>query len=414
MVLKRMTSELYDSLNAFRSKQVRELIEPPIIADIDTPISKIIGILTENNVYDVFIKLTNNSIVSINIKDILSARDIVSTKPSVLGKVIPSLSEEESNIGYAARIMSNYRLRALPIVQDNEIVGQITAKAIVKGIYEADISGSRSKNTSSINASNIMTPNPIVITPKYKVSTAKDIMMRRRIDHLPVVSDEENHNKLLGMLTSSHIAQAMLPSEKIGRKSLGIDNKSIRLDFSVMGIADHSDSDNMTTSNVNDSLRSVAGLMVGRSSTYSVVKELEKILGIITYGDIIALLGERIEESFPAYIIGLPDDPFDAELVKSKFANIIKLLRKISPEIEEARCHIKIKDIGGERRKRRYEVDANIVAPSRRLTYTDTGWDLATIFDQMSDSLKNNLAHRPSEREREPVRHAADINEEER
>ena len=176
-----MTSELYDSLNAFRSKQVRELIEPPIISDIDTPISKIIGVLTENNVYDVFIKLTNNSIVSINIRDILSARDIVSTKPSVLGKVIPSLSEEESNIGYAARIMSHYRLRALPIVQDNEIVAQITAKAIVKGIYEADISGSRSKNTSSINASNIMTPNPIVITPKYKASTAKDIMMRRRI-----------------------------------------------------------------------------------------------------------------------------------------------------------------------------------------------------------------------------------------
>ena len=71
-----------------------------------------------------FIKLTSNSIASINIRDILSVRDIESTKPSVLGKVIPSLSEEESNIGYAARIMSHYRLRALRAVQNNEIVGQ--------------------------------------------------------------------------------------------------------------------------------------------------------------------------------------------------------------------------------------------------------------------------------------------------
>jgi hypothetical protein len=54
MVLKRMTSELYDSLSVFRNKEER--------------------------------------------------------------KVIPSLSEEESNIGYAARIMSHYRLRALPVV----------------------------------------------------------------------------------------------------------------------------------------------------------------------------------------------------------------------------------------------------------------------------------------------------------
>jgi CBS domain-containing protein len=127
MVLKQMTSELYDSLGVFRNKKVKELMESPIIADVDSPISKIIGILIENNVYEVFVKLPSNSIASINIKDILSVRDIVSTKPSILGKIIPSLSEEEGNIGYAARIMSHYRLRALPIVKDtNEIVGQIT------------------------------------------------------------------------------------------------------------------------------------------------------------------------------------------------------------------------------------------------------------------------------------------------
>jgi CBS domain-containing protein len=407
MVLKQMTSELYDSLGVFRNKKVRELMESPIIADVDSPISKIIGILIENNVYEVFIKMASNSIASINIRDILSVRDIVSTKPSILGKIIPSLSEEEGNIGYAARIMSHYRLRALPIVRDtNEIVGQITAKAIVKVIYETDISADRS-SISTINASNIMTPNPIVIRPKNRVSTAKGIMMRRRIDHLPVI--EEENNKLIGMLTSTHIAQAMLPSEKIGRWSLGIDNKSLRLDFSVIGIADHN-GDNITISNVDDSLRSVIGLMVDTNSTYSVIKALEKVRGIITYRDIIALLGEeRIEESIPAYIVGLPDDPFDAELAKSKFTTIIKLLGKIFPEIEEARCHIKIRDIEGERR--RYEVDANIITPYRRHTYTNRGWDLATMFDQMSDSLKKKLAHRPSRRQKESMRHITDVTE---
>jgi hypothetical protein len=111
--------------------------------------------------------------------------------------------------------------------------------------------------------------------------------------------------------------------------------------------------------------------MVDTNSTYSVIKALEKVRGIITYRDIIALLGEeRIEESIPAYIVGLPDDPFDAELAKSKFTSIIKLLIKIFPEIEEASSHIKIRDIEGERR--RYEADATIITPYRRHTYTNS------------------------------------------
>jgi CBS domain-containing protein len=63
----------------------------------------------------------------------------------------------------------------------------MTAKAIVKGIYEAD------RNSNTVNASNIMTPNPIVITPKDRVSTARNIMMRRRIDHLPIVEEHNNN-----------------------------------------------------------------------------------------------------------------------------------------------------------------------------------------------------------------------------
>jgi CBS domain-containing protein len=410
MVLKVMSSELYDSLTAFRNKKVVQFMESALVADMHSPISKIIGILIENNAYEVFIKLTATSIASVNVRDILSVRNIVSTKASSVAKRIPSLTEQESNIGYAARIMSHYRLRALPIVQDNDkIIGQITAKELLKAIYDVEISvGSRRSNATgnhTINASNIMTPNPIVIGINDSVSTAKGIMMRRRIDHLPVI--KEKNKSLVGMLTSTHIAKAMLPSEKIGRKSVGIDNKPIRLGLSAIGIADHDD-DRITTSNVDDSLRSVTGLMVDMNSTYSVIKALDKVLGIITYRDIIALLGERVqEEDIPAFIIGLPDDPLDAELAKSKFTSMIRLLRKISPEIEEAICHIKIRDIEGERK--RYEVDVNIIMPSRRLSYRNMGWDLTTIFHQMSDSMKKKLGHRPLSRQKESLRHLSEI-----
>jgi len=132
--------------------------------------------------------------------------------------------------------------------------------------------------------------------------------------------------------------------------------------MNVIGIGEN-EIDNITKSDANDSLHSVVGLMLNSGSSYSVIELLGEVQGIITYRDIVSLLGEKVgEEDIPAFIIGLPEDPFDAELAKSKFVNIVRLLRKTTlPEIEEARCHIKLRDIEGERR--RYEVDVNIITP---------------------------------------------------
>ncbi|MEM2759617.1 MAG: CBS domain-containing protein [Nitrososphaerales archaeon] len=387
MVLKRMIPLLYDSLTPLRNRSVRQFMEAPLVVDANSSISNIIGVLDEAKGYEAFIPLSNK-IASINIRDILGARHIVSAKPSVIGKIVPSLSYD-SNLGYAARIMSYYRLRALPIVENNEIVGQITAKSVVRGIKDVAVGG--------VKASDIMTPKPIMVRAKDKAASAKGIIIRHRIDHLPVMEE----NRLVGMVTSMHMIKAMLPSERIGRRELGMD-KLVRFGFPVIGIADR----DVVISKPDDSLQSVTSLIADTNSTYSLVKVWEEVQGIITYRDIVALLEEKVEEDIPAFIVGLPDDPFDAELAKSKFTNLIKLLRKVSPEIEEARCYMKIRDMQGERR--RYEVDINIITPYRRHTYTNIGWDLAKMFDQVSDGLKKKLAHRPSRKRKESVRYRTD------
>jgi CBS domain-containing protein/ribosome-associated translation inhibitor RaiA len=416
-------SRVNRSLREFRNTEVKGLIEyPPVVVDTETTISKIIGILKERDAYDLFIHLAGTAVIGINIRDILSARDISTTKPSILGKRIPTLNDRD-NVGYAARIMTLYRLRALPVIESHhgDIIGQISAKVIMKAMRDSNIIGSKraeitSKETAAtmgsaditsminrISSSHIMTANLTTVTSRDKVSAAKGIMIRHRIDHLPVVEKyrQRGPTALKGMLTSSHILQtAMLPTERIGRKSIGIDNRPTRLELDVSGIMEKN---NVAVSSVDDSLYSAINLMLDTNSTYTIVKSFEEIQGIITYRDVIAILGEHIEEEIPTFIAGLPDDPFDAEISKSKFTTLVKLLRRVSPEIEEARCHMKLRDIQGQRK--RYEVDVSIITPYKRLTYTNMGWDLPKMFDQMSDSLKNQLAHRRSRRQRETVRH---------
>jgi CBS domain-containing protein len=377
-------SELYESFNVLRNKPVHDFTEPKVTADASSSLSQIIGILIDRNANDIFIPLMGK-VAAITSRDILGIRNITSSKPPTVGKIIPTLNYD-STTAEAIRLMSLYRLRALPIMEKNEILGQISAKRIVQEIRDALLV----THTRKISTSDVMTRNPIVIKKTDKIASAKQIMKRRRIDHIPVLQDD----RLFGMVTSKDILHVMLPTERIGRKSLGIDDTQNRLELDIGGIADKS----VLTLNTDDTLRSVVDLMVLENSTYCLIMAFDEVQGIITYRDVITLLGEKVEEEIPIFLIGLPDDPLDAELAKSKFADIVKLLKKIYPDVEEARCRLKIREIQGARK--RYEVDANIISTHSIDTYVNVGWDLAKMFDQMSDSLKKRISHKVTQRQK--------------
>lgn len=370
-------NRIYDHLNTVRNMPVEVLMEASIIISKDEPLSRIISTLIETDSYDVFIELSGK-VAALNIRDIIGAKDIKTTRPSLVGKIIPELNRK-SVVGEAARIMSHYRMRTLPVVQNGRVEGQVSAKRIVD-LINKQLVGNKLK----INASNIMTGDPLVIDSHKTVSAAMSIMKRRRIDHLPVV----DNGLLVGIITSSDIMKVMSPTERIGKKSIGINNTEDSLSIEVSGLAN----DDVITASVDESLQGVCDRMISAGSSYCIIKVWDEIQGIITYRDIVALLGEKIEEDIPMFIVGLPDEPLDAELAKSKFANITKFMRKIHPDIEQARCHIKLRRVLGSRK--RYEIDVHVRSTHGNISYTNVGWDLAKLFDEMNHALKKRVAHK--------------------
>lgn len=401
MISQNISKELYESLKDLRAKKISEFMDEPIIANEDLPISKIIGIMTKEKSHEVFLQLSNNITYSINMRDILMVKNIESAKASLIGNKIPKINSE-STLGEAVRLMTLYNLRSLPILDENnkKIIGQIFSKKIIK--YLSSIfSTKKTQIEKNITAADLMTEDLITCNKSDKVATVKNIIIKNSIDHVPIVDEKENNNiSIKGMVTSEDIIKTLIPSERIGRDSLGIEGDLPRSEIEIGGLINS----NTIFVNSSDTITSIINTLLSTNSTYALVKALDSTLGIITYRDIIDLLGERIESEIPAYIIGLPEDPEEAELVKSKFINTLKLLLKISPEIEEARCKIKIKDITGERK--RYEISTHIITPYRQYSYTSTReYDIARIFDEMSDSLKNQLSRRKNERQKESVRH---------
>lgn len=370
-------NRIYDHLNTVRNMPVEELMETSIIISKDEPLSKVISTLIETGSYDVFIELSGK-VAALNIRDIIGAKDIKTTRPSLVGKIIPELNRK-SVVGEAARIMSHYRMRTIPVVHNGRVEGQISAKRIVDSINKQLVG-----NKLKINASNIMTGDPLVIDSHKTVSAAMSIMKRRRIDHLPVVGN----GLLVGIIMSSDIMKVMSPTERIGKKSIGINNAEDRLSIEVSGLAN----DDVITASVDESLQGVCDRMISADSSYCIIKVWDEIQGIITYRDIVALLGEKIEEDIPMFIVGLPDEPLDAELAKSKFANITKFMRRIHPDIEQARCHIKLRRVLGSRK--RYEIDVHVRSTHGNISYTNVGWDLAKLFDEMNHALKKRVVHK--------------------
>lgn len=403
MISQEISRNLYESLKDVYNKNINEFVENPVLIKEDVTVSKIIGMMLKENVHEVFTQLQGKTISCINIRDILSSPNIESLKSSTIGKSVPTLTKKD-NIGNVARIMNLHRLRSLPVTdQDNnqDMIGQVSSKRIIKYIYDTF----SSKNTNfqkNITASDIMTPGLVTLDPTDDFDTAKGIMRKDSIDHLPVVEKQPDGKTVVrGMITSNHIIQTLIPAESIGRRSLGSEH-GLKSDQEIIGLADK----NVITIKPDDTITSTIDSLLKANSTYVIVQSQADVpLGIITYRDVVSLLGEQTQSEIPVYMIGMPDDPFEAELVKSKFHNIVKHLSRISPKIEEARCKIKVRDIEGNRK--RYEVSANIFTTYGRYVYTSNrSWDLASIFDDMIEGLKNQVSHEKNERQKDSIRHS--------
>jgi CBS domain-containing protein len=98
------------------------------------------------------------------------------------GAGVPRLIVCEFNTaGDAASLMFEHRIRSLSIYQASKLVGQITSRSIVEKLLDSE---------QGLKASEIMTPRPICLDARDRVSKAREIMIRRRIDQLPILKTD--------------------------------------------------------------------------------------------------------------------------------------------------------------------------------------------------------------------------------
>ncbi len=173
-----------------------------------------------------------------------------------------------------------------------------------------------------------MTPTPILLDMKDNVSKAKSLMVRKKVDQLLVLRD----GRLNSVTTSESIVFNLLPPPD--KFMLG-DWRERRLDVPVENFT----LAKVVTNDASDSVNEAYENMERNSSSYSIILNLDEVQGIVTYRDFMRFIADsRSSGETLMYIVGLPEEPFEAEATKAKFSRIVKLIERGLPEISEARA----------------------------------------------------------------------------
>ena len=108
---------------------------------------------------------------------------------------------QEASVREVAQIMAMNRIRYCVVVNEShEVLGIISARSILRAF---------GKDLDFTKAKDILLPYTITITPSSPLSEAIDLMVKKRIEHLIVVSDRPGSKVVYGLLHGEDLVFAM-------------------------------------------------------------------------------------------------------------------------------------------------------------------------------------------------------------
>jgi CBS domain-containing protein len=137
----------------------------------------------------------------------LLREDIMDTRLSVLlAEKAPDTHtiDPYSRVMDAVRYMNNANVGALVALEHNRVVGIFTERDVMVRVVAAD------RDPMSTKVSDVMTREPVCVTPAMSVREAMVLITGKRFRHLPVVQD----GRLLGVISSGDLTRWLVSNQQ--------------------------------------------------------------------------------------------------------------------------------------------------------------------------------------------------------
>lgn len=107
-------------------------------------------------------------------------------------------------------------------------------------------------------------------------------------------------------------------------------------------------------------------------------------------------------EKVPLFVIGLPKDDPANETLSSKFGGALEKVQQVLSHIIEAKISVETQNTEGTRTH--YDVTATVKTSKNQLIYTESGWDILKIADNLCRKLEGELPKHDDKRQRDSIR----------
>jgi predicted transcriptional regulator/ribosome-associated translation inhibitor RaiA len=338
-------------------------------------LSRVLGALKEADRYEAVVA-SDGSYGLITIRDLLDVDQPSKTKVNGVWRSTGSVASSSTVIDVAGRLVRN-NVRALPVVEDGEVVGIISQVELVSSM----------DGVSELNA---VPAKEFIRSPVWsldideRIAYARRLMLERGISHIPVVE----YGRLVGVVTAETIVHSFIIPASKTTDGDRIEGKVPRFPGEVNGIMDIHP---LTMGPEASALDVVRGFQERGKSACFVTDARGTILGIITPRELMrALLRFMVEKELPVYIMGLSDeDFFERAAAEEKVRRVVRRGMKFRPDITEVSIRIKGSQSKGNRT--RYDLTARALSPDDQINAEAEGWDLLKVFDELCEKLGNAI-----------------------
>ena len=294
--------------------------------------------------------------------------DPTKTKVNKLMRFPPPTLSPEQNVEDAANLIFRTGLRALPVVEDDKVVGIVSLHDIVE-------MASKTKEFRQTPAESIMSI-PEIIKEDTDIGKARMLMREKNISRIPVV---DRNQKLCGVVTIFDLLRAVKPRERMDFYSMAAE-KETTMEIPISVVMNNTP----ITVDVGTSLNEIVNLMRKDETDGVIVVENYFPVGVITEKDLLEVYISSLKKRGVYYqIIGLADeDDFVVETVDRMVRDTIEKMSKIfRPQFFF--LHIKRYDKKG---KIKYSIRTRFRTDKGTFISKSHAWDLR---DAVNDSLKN-------------------------
>jgi len=343
------------------------LVKDVVTINPEDKISLAIGKMDKYKIHQ--LPVTDNG----KVLGMLFLRDIITkninpelTKVKSLVVHTPSVDVNATHMD-AARLILNNGIRALPVVDNEKLVGIIAETDLMKFVDGRAV------------AHDLMT-SPICINEHDNIGKAKQLIRDKNISRLPIVNRE---CELVGVINTLDLIKVMKPKQKQTKAFDSVTEKLPTSDISVQVILrkpETTDKDTRIDKLIN----------ILKEHDEVIVTEDKKPVGIITPKDIIELLikFEKPSDSINWQITNLGEED---EITKDKIVSLVERFLSKQRKIGDVEYLFFYVDKYKKQGRVKYSIRARFKLPFCLFVARSHSWDLLACFNKVIEKLKREI-----------------------